>query len=190
MKIYGSSNLFRISFYGSFTYGGIFYLENTTKIVWDCDCTNCDYISNCRSSKLYTGLSLDVTLLCGDGSCNDLTLYSDLSLNQYLLYTLWNIDCDIASSLLPEFTCKNFVLIFKNGEWCIYYNSTSTNCTNFPAISELTVSPTTDPTSNRSPTSDSTINPTRVPLIDLIKNPTSIPTMDPIISYTTLFFCL
>ena len=157
MTIYGSSNSFRISFW-KMSMGashGNFYLENTTQIIWDCDCTNVGYECSCGGyTNLYTGLSLDVTLLCGEQGCENLTLYSDLNPNQYLLYTLWNINCN---SYWSE-SCKNFVLNFNNSQSCIYYNSTNTNCTKFTYNSEPTIDPTTNP--NMDPTSNSNQNPT------------------------------
>ena len=163
MNIYGSSNSFKTSFYGSVTKNN-FYLQNTAHIVWDCAHTIAPRYCSCYENNLYTGVSLDVTLLCGDFGCMGSTLFSDLNPTQYLLYTLWNINCHFVIFK----SCSNFVLNFNNSQWCIYYDYENTTCTKF-----------LDPTSN--PTQNPSIYPTDDPTID----PSINPTPNPIIHFTT-----
>ena len=94
--------------------------------------------------------------------------WSDLNRNHYLLYTLWNINCDVSSST----SCKNFVLNFNNTQSCIYYASTNTTCVEFPTT-EPTLNPTSNPTPNRTqPTIEPAVGPTTKPTA----SPTILPT--------------
>ena len=66
MVIFGTSNSFKLSFYHNNIRNNKFFLKNTAQIIRDCDCEISNECS-CIDNILYTGLSLDVTLLCGDG---------------------------------------------------------------------------------------------------------------------------